>query len=390
MRVALCVMAYLTGFRKYKPIPGTIALCCHTNGMGHVIQMLRILDVLNKANIRVQLVTLGDRSKIPQHFLDSLRAKVGNACEIVDLDHEVHYDDNNGASISNVKVVLEALWKIFGPEGWRTVRQCGGLLSRVKPQVCISLWDPHLPVLIDSTGSETKILQVATQAILYEEGRGGDFTLDMLYLLNGLRVGEMLPLVFAQQPGAMPIVVDVPPMLPSEPYLVAYSCMPQVLTQISEIRTHRVILFAKNVQKWRAFYADYPNIEVQAVGGAFKNALAKSSGLIASPSPGAVIQALGCAKPCYLFIPSGHLEQIANYNYYAKHFVGVASPAVEPIDQWADHALAPTSATLSSAQTQSQRVRDWLNEFDEAAERTLIRMLKQMVGGQQQGYVPPV
>jgi hypothetical protein len=50
----------------------------------------------------------------------------------------------------------------------------------------------------------------------------------MLYLFNVTRKGEMLPLVFSSQPGAMPIVCDVPPLLPSEPYLVAYSCMPQV------------------------------------------------------------------------------------------------------------------------------------------------------------------
>ena len=52
-----------------------------------------------------------------------------------------------------------------------------------------------------------------------------------------------------------------------------------------------------------AYYAANPNVSVQPVGSAFQLALAKSSGLIASPSPGVVIQALGCGKPCYLFVP---------------------------------------------------------------------------------------
>ena len=90
----------------------------------------------------------------------------------------------------------------------------------------------------------------------------------------------------------MPIVCEVLPLLPSEPYLVAYSCMPSVLTPLSAIKTHKVVLFAKNVEKWADYYKDCPNVSVQPVGATFQLALAKSSGLIASPSPGAVIQAL--------------------------------------------------------------------------------------------------
>ena len=108
------------------------------------------------------------------------------------------------------------------------MRQCSGLLMKHRPEVCLSLWDPHLPIMIDAFGARTAVLQVATQAIMYEHGRGQDLVLDMLYLLNVSRKGELLPLVFSPQPGSMPIVCDVPPLLPSEPYLVAYSCMPQV------------------------------------------------------------------------------------------------------------------------------------------------------------------
>lgn len=247
---------------------------------------------------------------------------------------------------------------------------------RHRPEVCLSLWDPHLPILIDALGCRTAILQVATQAIMYDQGRGTDLVLDMLYLLNVSRKGELLPLTFSPQPGAMPIVCEVPPLLPSEPYLVAYSCMPQVLTPLRQITSHRVILFAKNVPKWTEYYADRPNISVQPVGSTFQLALAKSSGLIASPSPGAVIQALGCAKPVFLFIPPGHLEQSCNYNYYCRHFIGVSSPATADIAEWADIALAPCDA--APMLTQAYRVRDWLNLFDDAAHRTLIRSLRRL------------
>lgn len=376
IRVGVWLMAKLMGFTNFTPRPGGLALCCHTNGMGHVIQMLRIMDVLNKASIRVGLVVLADRSKIPEHFLRALREKAGEQTEIVDLAHEVHYDDNNGDNINNLKVVLEAAWKIFGPEGWRTVRQCMNLLCSHRPEVCLSLWDPHFPILIDALGCSTAVLQVATQAIMYEQGRGFDLVLDMLYLLNVSRKGELLPLVFSPQPGTMPIVCEVPPLLPSEPYLVAYSCMPQVLTPLRQITNHKIILFAKNVQKWSAYYADCPNVNVQPVGSTFQHTLARSSGLLASPSPGAVIQALGCAKPVYLYIPPGHLEQTCNYNYYVKHFIGVSSPGVSDVCTWADHALSP--ADSKPMLTQAYRIRDWLNLFDEAAHRTLVRSLRRL------------
>jgi hypothetical protein len=87
-----------------------------------------------------------------------------------------------------------------------------------------------------------------------------------------------------------------------------------------------------------------------------------------------VIQALGCAKPCYLFVPPGHLEQAANFRYYMEHFVGVASPDSETIQGWADRALRP--ADTKPMLEQAHRVRDWLNEFDSAAERTLVRSIR--------------
>ena len=90
IRVGVWLMGIIMGYRDFEPQPDSLALCCHTNGMGHVIQMLRILDVLNAASIRVGLVVVAEGSKIPQHFLSSLREKLGDEAEIVDLAHEVH------------------------------------------------------------------------------------------------------------------------------------------------------------------------------------------------------------------------------------------------------------------------------------------------------------
>ena len=367
-------------FQHYEVDPGSIALCCCTNGMGHVIQMLRILDVLNAAGIRPKVIIIADMKKIPEHYLVSLCSKIAADCEIVDLEHENHYDEYLGGSISRLRVTLHCAWKMFGPPGWRFVRRRAILLNQFRPEICLSLWEPYIPTLIDSSESPTKILQVATQSILYEKGHGYNFDLDLLYLGNGMRIGKMIPLSFAPNPQGMPIICDIPPMCSSESYLVAYSCMPSVMTQINMIKTHRIILFVKQVEKWKAFYSENTNIEVQKVGAAFQVALAKSSGLIASPSPGVVMQALCCAKPCYLFVPPGHLEQTANFEYYTTNFVGVASPRSESIDQWADRVVEKMDITNEDAMIQAKELREWLQMFEDAAKRTLIPTIKRLQG----------
>ena len=55
------------------------------------------------------------RSRITRWRRAALREKLSPDTEVVDLNHEVHYDDNNGDSINNLRVVFEAAWKIFGP-----------------------------------------------------------------------------------------------------------------------------------------------------------------------------------------------------------------------------------------------------------------------------------
>ena len=40
IRVGIWLMGWILGYRPFEPEPGSIALCCHTNGMGHVIQVI--------------------------------------------------------------------------------------------------------------------------------------------------------------------------------------------------------------------------------------------------------------------------------------------------------------------------------------------------------------
>ena len=58
----------------------------------------------------------------------------------------------------------------------------------------------------------------------------------------------------------------------------------------------------------------------------FADQLARSRGLIASPSRGVVTQAVALGKPVYLFCPAGHIEQEYNLRFYMQRFAGVACP----------------------------------------------------------------
>ena len=118
----------------------------------------------------------------------------------------------------------------------------------------------------------------------------------------------------------MPVIVKVPDIAPREDFLLAYSCMPAALTALADIKTRKVVLFTKNVEKWATYYSDLgcANIQVKPVGGEFAGYLSRCAGLVASPSPGVVTQALACGKPAYLICPPGHLEQQFNQDYYFK------------------------------------------------------------------------
>ena len=113
--------------------------------------------------------------------------------------------------------------------------------------------------------------------------------------------------------------------------------------------------FTKNVDKWADYYRANKNIEVRPVGNEFAGYLLRCAGLVASPSPGVVTQALAIGRPCYLLCPPGHLEQQFNEDYYFKYFTGVTKPSMQGIGEWA----ASIKTTDDLLPLQAQKIRDW-------------------------------
>ena len=92
-------------------------------------------------------------------------------------------------------------------------------------------------------------------------------------------------------------------------------------------------------------------------------------GLICQPSRGVVTQALALAKPIYLILPSGHLEQQANFRQYHENCGGVSSAATLPIKDWAVsainfQAMSPRSSKKHSLEVQARNLRSWLSKTD--------------------------
>ena len=65
------------------------------------------------------------------------------------------------------------------------LRRFTKLLRQKRWGTCLSLWDPHVPLIMDSImgGRKMKILAVATQGLLYLDWPH-DLQLDFLYYAN--------------------------------------------------------------------------------------------------------------------------------------------------------------------------------------------------------------
>jgi len=131
----------------------------------------------------------------------------------------------------------------------------------------------------------------------------------------------------------------------------------------------------------------------------FAEQLARSRGLIASPSRGVVTQAVALGKPVYLFCPKGHIEQEYNLRFYMQRFVGIASPkgrryrryfsakrhgrgrnaTVTLPDGYSGklQTLLEWEASLSGLDLaeQASTLRDWLGKTDERIRSRLIPLL---------------
>jgi hypothetical protein len=359
----------------YEPEQGKIVMGVHTNGMGHVIQAVRLIGALAKAGIEVDTVAFGDMSKVPQNFLDDFK-RIMPGVHLYDFAHEIHYDDNLGGEVSLLKVVLNTLWMIMGPPGLSMVRKYVAMLKERRFHVCLSLWDPHIPVLHDSLwgAQKLKVVNVATQGLLYLEWPY-HFQLDFLWYANMGSIqldAELISLLFFPQHDALPVIVAVPEQKTKEDFLLAYSCMPAALTEIAQIKDKKVVLFTKAVERWTEYYKECPNIEIKKVGAEFAGYLSRCSGLIASPSPGVVTQALAVGTPCYLICPPGHLEQKFNEDYYFKYFVGVTNAERVPLTTWA----SGVTKSDKSLMQQAKSVREWLLQFDAQAEKLVIPAMR--------------
>jgi len=374
----------------YEPEQGKIVMSVHTNGMGHVIQAVRLLGALAKAGIEVDTVAFGDMSKVPKNFLDDFR-RLMPGVDLYDFAHEIHYDDNLGKEVSLLKVVLSTVWAVMGPPGFRMVRKYVAMLKKKRFHVCLSLWDPHIPVLHDSLwgAQKLKVVNVATQGLLYLEWPY-HFQLDFLWYANMGSIqldAELISLLFFPQHDALPVIVTVPEEKSKEDFLLAYSCMPAALTDIADIKDKKVVLFTKAVEQWTEYYKGCRNIEIKKVGSEFGDYLSRCSGLIASPSPGVITQALAVGTPCYLICPPGHLEQKFNEDYYFKYFVGVTNAERVPLTTWASN----VTKSDKSLMPQAKSVREWLLQFDAQAEKLVIpAMRRAMASGGTGGNKHPV
>ena len=182
----------------------------------------------------------------------------------------------------------------------------------------------------------TKLVSVASQGQIFGDRGGGrqgqGLIMRGMHVLNVGRKGTLVPLSVREVPGSIPQIVRLPAPQPlgddRGDFYVAYTTAPQVLTPIKKKLFGRVMLFVK--EKRLAYYTKkykaYPHIEVRETSPDFGEYLARSRGLIASPSRGVVTQAVAIGKPVYLFCPRGHVEQEYNLAFYLRYFKGVAAP----------------------------------------------------------------
>jgi len=320
------------GYRSFEPRPDTVLVSCCTNGLGHIHQMERVLGTLQEEGMKFPVIALAREQKVPAYKLAALKEKFPDT-KFVNLNFEVDYD--NGKSFKNIDIMFSAM-KTFGLRGHGLVRRVVGLLKRYKPAYCLSFWEPGCATILNVLNCPTKLVSVASQGQLFADDRGGaqgdGFIMRGMHQVNVGHKGTLVPLSVRPLPGAIPQIVKLPrPQPPGDAkgdFYVAYTTAPQVLAPIKRKLKGRVLLFVK--EKRLAYYTrqyrKYPHVEVRPTAPDFADYLARSKGLIASPSRGVVTQAVAIGKPVYLFCPRGHVEQEYNLAFYLRFFAGVASP----------------------------------------------------------------
>ena len=389
--------------RPYEPEAGRVLLSVQTNGMGHVVQALRLIELLKERGVLVDTVCFGDLAKVPHQHVAQLRRLLPDAL-LLDLGHEVDHDERSSSSLLYNLAATFCL--VAAPQGLRVFRKIAALCIERRFALCISLWEYHVPLYIEAARAPMGLIQVATQGMLYLDDLGrahtqNHFQAQLMYSINLGSRGILVPLLFSRPaspqqahgpPGGgtraactlLPVIMRVPPPPPSPPpdgffvdRLFAYSATPACLASLlPRITRRKVVLFVKNVEKWKFHLRKAKNIETRPVSDEFVKLLPRCAGLVASPSPGVVLQALAAATPCYVLPATpGHLEQTFNHEHLFKHYRGLTSPATMTIEEWVD----TTKPGGPALREQAEQLRGWLEHFETAADETLLPMVRDMM-----------
>jgi len=302
-KVHIYSLAKLMGYRQFEPDRNSLLVTCCTNGLGHVHQMERVLTVLQEAGMEFPVIALAKEQKVPKYKLDSLKSKFPRAT-FVNLNLEVDYD--NGKAFNNAQIVASATKTVLR-RSTPFYRKVARLMMRHRPAYCLSFWEPGVAMFINALNCPTKLVTVCSQGQIYHDNTGLEKGLLMraLHELNVGPKGTLVPLSVRPLEGGIPQVVRVPEVTPTDGppgYFVAYSTVPQVLGAIrTRFAGHNVRLFVKErrLSYYKAKYRRNAHVEVRVTSPDFADQLARSRGLIASPSRGVVTQAVALGKPVY-------------------------------------------------------------------------------------------
>ena len=404
-KIHILSLARIMGYRNFEPNRDVCLVTCCTNGLGHVHQMERVLGVLQEAGMKFPIIALAKEQKVPKYKLDSLKAKFPDAT-FVNLNLEVDYD--NGKSFNNRQIVLSATKTVLR-RSTPFYRKVSRIMMRHRPAYCLSFWEPGVAMFINALNCPTKLAVVASQGQIYADNTGAEkqFLVRALHVLNVGRKGTLVPFSVRPMDHGIPQPVKLPAVVAetAEPpgYFVAYSTVPQILGAIrTKLAGHSIRLFVKEsrLAHYQARYRNFPHVDVRVTAADFADQLARSRGLIASPSRGVVTQAVPLGKPVYLFCPAGHVEQEYNLRFYMQRFEGVSCPKSRRYRRYFGakrigrgkkanvtlpdgysgrlQTLMEWEASLSGLQLAEQGavLRDWLSKTDARIREKIIPLLR--------------
>ena len=353
--------------------------------------------------MRFPVIALAKEQKVPKYKLDALKQRFPDAT-FVNLNLEIDYD--NGKSFNNLQIAWSGTKTVFR-RATPFYRKVSKLFKKYRPAYCLSFWEPSVAAFINVMNCPTKLVTIASQGQILRDNTGVEKML-IVRALEQLAVGRkgtLVPLSVRPMEGAIPQVVRLPDAAPPDTprYFVAYSTVPQVLaslrTKLSGDTPVRLFVKERRLAYYQNKYKGVAHVDVRVTSSDFADQLARSAGLIASPSRGVVTQAVALGKPVYLFCPRGHVEQEYNLRFYMQRFEGISCPrgrryrryfgarrtgrgkranvtlpdgyrgAMQTISDW--------EASLASLDLsyQAQALREWLGQTDSLIQERLVPLL---------------